>query len=66
MTAVHSDAVQALIAWTAGIGVLWCRTNVSREAGRMSTLGTYQTVKLEHDNGVTFVIMNRPEKQATR
>lgn len=29
----------------------------------MATLGTYETVKLEHDNGVTFVIMNRPEKR---
>ena len=29
----------------------------------MSTLGTYETVKLEHDDGVTFVIMNRPEKR---
>ena len=29
----------------------------------MSSLGMYQTVKLERENGVTFVIMNRPEKR---
>lgn len=29
----------------------------------MGKLGTYQTVKLEHDDGVTFVIFNRPEKR---
>ncbi len=29
----------------------------------MAKLGTYETVKLEHADGVTFVIMNRPEKR---
>ena len=29
----------------------------------MGKLGTYETVKLEHDNGVTFVIMNRPAQR---
>ncbi len=29
----------------------------------MSKLGTYETVKLEHENGITFVVMNRPEKR---
>lgn len=29
----------------------------------MGKLGTYQTVKFEHENGVTFVVMNRPEKR---
>jgi trans-feruloyl-CoA hydratase/vanillin synthase len=29
----------------------------------MSKLGTYQTVKLEHEDGITFVVMNRPEKR---
>ena len=29
----------------------------------MSNLGTYETVKFEHENGVTFVIMNRPAQR---
>ncbi len=29
----------------------------------MGTLGTYETVRLDHEDGITFVVMNRPEKR---